>query len=42
MKELYRDAEMDVVKFTVTDVITTSGGLRDDEGPTAPPPPGWG
>ena len=26
MKELYLDAEMEVVKFTACDVITTSGG----------------
>lgn len=41
MKELYLDAEMDVVKFTAYDVITTSGGLDEDEGPAAPPPPSW-
>ena len=26
MKELYLNAEMDVVEFTTNDVITTSGG----------------
>ena len=34
MKELYLDAEMDVVKFTLNDVITTSGFVPgEDEGP---------
>ncbi len=35
MKELYLDAEMDVVKFTLNDVITTSNVFvpGEDEGP---------
>lgn len=45
MKELYLDAEMDIVKFSVEDVINTSGVSEDttefvgmggpNEGPTA-------
>ena len=42
MKELYLDAEMDVVKFTLNDVITTSEYRDPDEGPIGPKPPSWG
>lgn len=34
MKELYLNAEMDVVKFAACDVITTSGATNATEGPT--------
>ena len=33
MKELYLNAEMDVVEFTANDVITTSGGT-DESNPS--------
>ena len=38
MKELYLNPEMDVVKFSVDDIITTSGvgGDAGDEMPTTP------
>jgi hypothetical protein len=32
MKELYLNAEMDVVKFAASDVITTSGGNGGNAG----------
>lgn len=34
MKELYLNAEMDVVEFTANDVITTSGGGSDESTPS--------
>ena len=34
MKELYLNAEMDVVEFTANDVITTSGGEGDNTVPS--------
>ena len=40
MKELYLNAEMEIVKFSVEDVITTSGDL--DEIPVTAPLPGFG
>ena len=33
MKELYLNAEMDVVKFAACDVITTSGGQGGNDNP---------
>ena len=40
MKELYLNAEMEIVKFSVEDVITTSGD--PDEIPFPAPLPGFG
>ena len=46
MKELYLNAEMDVVNFSVEDVIATSKGVvggmgGENEGPMTPNDP-WG
>lgn len=43
MKELYQNAEMEVVNFSIEDVITTSGGAGgmggENEGWTTPVDP---
>lgn len=33
MKELYAEPELEVIRFEATDIITTSGGLDEDELP---------